>query len=353
MELETTPKPPALETGQANLESLKHQFANKLLSPLVNRRYAEVKLEATGTLHRLLFANGVLTVIGKKILKAAFQKTLEDITARFPTFQAFSSLMENPLAIDMIDLLMRAHLDAIAGQEALREQSGYDGLMNGFIQKNNTSGLYQRVIHQILQRTRENNQNLSLALIDIDNFKGVNNYGQHVGDAALTHIATIIIANSRAQTTFIRWGGEEIVLIFENCSPADAAEAVSRINLALNQHPLYLIADLKEAGRQEVGAIYQLEKSRYEELKSLGIEQIERRATETTLVDPRGNSVDKKVRLLGIPLSASIGVSSVKSTEPAAIDEAVVEANSLERFAKENGRNQVWYQSSSGQMIRF
>lgn len=351
MDQNLTPRPPQVE-GEGSLKG-HYNLASRYISPLINQYCAVVKLDPENRLNRLFFFEGGLTILGKKILKAAYALTLEKIASEFPTYQAMEELFASSNSLKVIKLLVEANIEIISNQEIEREKSGYDSLMKGFIQKNNTSGLYSRVIQQILQNARETRQPLSLVFLDLDNFKGVNNYGQQVGDATLTHLAEVIKANMRDKATCIRWGGEEIVLLFEDCDEQAACEAGLRINQALNQNPLYLLANVKDPNKQEVGAFSQLEEIRYQELLPLAIAQLERRATETTIIDPRNPELERKVRLLKIPLSASIGVVSVNANDPAAIDNAFNDANSLERAAKENGRNQLWFFNEAGKMQEY
>ncbi|WP_428028662.1 transporter substrate-binding domain-containing protein [Arcobacter sp.] len=59
--------------------------------------------------------------------------------------------------------------------------------------------------------------NFSLILIDIDNFKNVNDtYGHDVGDYVLKTIANILKKNLRKIDVIGRWGGEEFLIICEN-----------------------------------------------------------------------------------------------------------------------------------------
>lgn len=57
---------------------------------------------------------------------------------------------------------------------------------------------------------------LAIALLDIDHFKLVNdNYGHDVGDEVLIHFVNTIHKFSRDEDIFIRWGGEEFILILK------------------------------------------------------------------------------------------------------------------------------------------
>lgn len=64
---------------------------------------------------------------------------------------------------------------------------------------------------------------LSLMIIDIDHFKRINDtYGHLVGDHVLTAVAQILLEHVRQEDIAARFGGEEFVIVLDNCSVHDA-----------------------------------------------------------------------------------------------------------------------------------
>ncbi|MCW8347414.1 GGDEF domain-containing protein [Vibrio sp. ZSDZ65] len=57
--------------------------------------------------------------------------------------------------------------------------------------------------------------NLAFVMLDIDRFKQINDsYGHDVGDSVIKQVASVLLANKPQESQFIRYGGEEFLLIF-------------------------------------------------------------------------------------------------------------------------------------------
>lgn len=84
----------------------------------------------------------------------------------------------------------------------------------------------------------DNSLTHSLAFLDIDHFKKVNDtYGHDAGDEVLKIFADICINNIRSTDVFARWGGEEFILFMDNTNKDQAEEVCLRILTAIEQHP--------------------------------------------------------------------------------------------------------------------
>lgn len=75
---------------------------------------------------------------------------------------------------------------------------------------------------------------LSIAMIDIDFFKQVNDtYGHEAGDLVLKKLASFCNTNIRKSDIFARWGGEEFMFIFPHTKLEEAVNICEKIKYGL------------------------------------------------------------------------------------------------------------------------
>ncbi|HHL39663.1 MAG TPA: GGDEF domain-containing protein [Deltaproteobacteria bacterium] len=102
------------------------------------------------------------------------------------------------------------------------------------------TGVYNRRVgmqrlKEEFSRAHRNNLKLTLAMVDIDNFKFVNdNYGHQAGDVVLKTIAGNIKTWLREQDVIFRYGGEEFLIILPETDAARAAHPLERLRERLS-----------------------------------------------------------------------------------------------------------------------
>jgi len=99
----------------------------------------------------------------------------------------------------------------------------------------NRQGLDEAMNREVSGMRRKESP-LSLAMLDIDNFKKLNDSkGHEAGDAALQHLAEVARATMRPQDTLARYGGEEFVILLPDTPLDQAIEAMTRLQRELSR----------------------------------------------------------------------------------------------------------------------
>jgi diguanylate cyclase len=100
----------------------------------------------------------------------------------------------------------------------------------------NRKGLDEAIVREV-SSVRRKEQALSVALLDIDNFKKLNDtQGHAAGDVALTHLAKVARDSLRPQDTLARYGGEEFVILMPDTALDKGVEAMTRLQRELTKN---------------------------------------------------------------------------------------------------------------------
>jgi diguanylate cyclase len=99
----------------------------------------------------------------------------------------------------------------------------------------NRAGL-GRAFDRAMQQLRATGDPLAIALLDIDDFKKVNDaLGHQAGDGALRHLAGLLQGKVRAGDTVARYGGEEFVILLPGMTDVQAREMLVRAQRELTR----------------------------------------------------------------------------------------------------------------------
>lgn len=117
------------------------------------------------------------------------------------------------------------------------EQARHEATLDPLTGLANRRGL-KPYLQEAFAHTRRTGKPLAVAVIDIDNFKKINDTLTHsVGDAVLRQVARLLEQGCRAgQDRVARYGGEEFVLLLPGLSPTDAAARCEQIRAGVERY---------------------------------------------------------------------------------------------------------------------
>ena len=96
---------------------------------------------------------------------------------------------------------------------------------------------FEKIENIEIEKSRRSKQHLALLMIDIDNFKNINDiYGHQMGDQILIEIISLIQANIRETDILARWGGDELVLLVSNLLTNEAVSLAEKLRCLVEEH---------------------------------------------------------------------------------------------------------------------
>jgi two-component system, cell cycle response regulator len=115
----------------------------------------------------------------------------------------------------------------LEGEEQLRHLATTDPLTGCYNRRR-----FLEYASEEAYRVRRYGRNLSLAIMDLDNFKQVNDrYGHPAGDAVLMMLARVSLETLRESDVFARFGGDEFVVVMPESDSAVAVDVAERIRV--------------------------------------------------------------------------------------------------------------------------
>jgi diguanylate cyclase (GGDEF)-like protein/PAS domain S-box-containing protein len=122
--------------------------------------------------------------------------------------------------------------DRLKQELALKDLASRDPL-TGLL--NRRSG--EHLLKQYDDEKRQSKKLLCLIMIDIDNFKKINDtFGHAIGDQILISSSQLLKNKARNTDSVIRWGGEEFLIIVPDSRLQDGLEFAERIRKSIEQH---------------------------------------------------------------------------------------------------------------------
>ena len=111
---------------------------------------------------------------------------------------------------------------AVINNSMLFEQTQEDSLTDPLTGLPNTRFLFMHLTRE-LARAERLKAEVSLMVMDLDNFKGINdNHGHHVGDRALVEVARVLRAAIRPYDICVRYAGDEFIVVLSGCGAEEA-----------------------------------------------------------------------------------------------------------------------------------
>jgi len=134
-----------------------------------------------------------------------------------------------PFSFSELLARVRVGTRVVQYQQHLEYQTQIDSLTSLFNRR-----AFEKKIQEEFERSKRYQSPLSVLILDLDNFKTINDtYGHHGGDSALVKISDTLREMTRQSDFASRYGGEEFVLILPETDQESAMQAASKIHSAI------------------------------------------------------------------------------------------------------------------------
>jgi len=148
----------------------------------------------------------------------------EETISKFLKFGANDFINKPPVPNEVITTVS-SNLELLNMFEQIQDMANKDFLTGAYNRR-----YFFEAGDAIFLKARRKEQPLTVIMLDIDNFKNINDtHGHDVGDFAIKEIKRILDENLRASDLFARFGGEEFCILLEDITRANAEKLFEKI----------------------------------------------------------------------------------------------------------------------------
>lgn len=189
------------------------------------KEYFTIKQKIDKVAEDKKFINNIIEIYIPVMENFSFHSSLElyyDISEEINEFNKLSNFMiKINILISLFALFIlyiityltsKRNLEDKRYQEKLTTLAHTDSLTNLFNRR-----YFFKIAEQLLILTERDNDPISIAMIDIDNFKKINDtYGHQIGDYVIKTLSKELVKLTRESDLVARYGGEEFIILFPN-----------------------------------------------------------------------------------------------------------------------------------------
>lgn len=176
------------------------------------------------------FLKGCLAMLGGILLALlVFGPAFNPETSMLQLYASLPMLILYPLALGWVSY--RLSIKLAEHKQALRAVSRTDSLTRLY-----NHGHWKDLLHNEFDKCRHGQRRATVALIDVDHFKSINdNHGHLVGDSVLRSLSERLVLSLREDDLAGRYGGDEFCVILPDTPPVLAADVMERLRQELSE----------------------------------------------------------------------------------------------------------------------
>ncbi len=154
----------------------------------------------------------------------------EDISAMFLKKGA-TDFIKKPFSKEEFSCRVNNTIEALENIDSITNSANRDFL----------TGLYNRryffnAMEPYFRKAQEEDLKFTVAMVDIDHFKKVNDtYGHDVGESAIVHLSEILRSSTSANDLVARFGGEEFCIVLKDVTREQSETILEKIRLRVEE----------------------------------------------------------------------------------------------------------------------
>jgi diguanylate cyclase len=183
--------------------------------------------------------------LGEDLDAVALKRTVDNLSSATRRVQRENATLEKKLAESAAEVTrLKEHL------EQVRRDATTDALTNLANRK-----AFDEELGRACAEAREKNEPLSLAVIDIDHFKGFNDtWGHQTGDQVIRYVSSVIGRMAPPPRFAARYGGEEFAMIFPRERGREVIQTLEEIRVEVSSRILKRRSTNEDLGAVTVSA---------------------------------------------------------------------------------------------------
>lgn len=196
------------------------------------------------TNHGRQLTNQAMAVLDR--MEAVEQQLLDERNQRADDAARRSDKFQDVLNVSGLLLLVIGAYSSLALRHAIQREEAIRHELDRVATTDELTGLANRrelfaSLDRMIAASRRSGRPVSVAVLDIDRFKLVNDtYGHPAGDEVIRRISQMAQLMMREQDLVGRLGGEEFLIAFPDCAVGDAAAACERLRQGIAALPVLL-----------------------------------------------------------------------------------------------------------------
>ena len=181
-----------------------------------------------------------------KIISVLIHKKLDEDEAKtiwknlVTHMKSLESTLKRPVGINVASVDYIENIKTISKDMKIMFEDEFESISK-IATVDDLTGLYKRevldiFIKKIYEKSKRKSSFFSFIMIDIDDFKNINDtYGHQKGDEVLEEISKIIKNSIRSMDIAFRYGGEELSVIFPDTKKDDAYKIAEKIRVNIEK----------------------------------------------------------------------------------------------------------------------